>query len=50
MDWHYAFLVLNVIMWISFFFASRTEPGFLPCNVPEYDQAIKQVTNSLAIG
>lgn len=33
-------------MWICLFHASRTEPGFLERNVPEYHQAIKQVNKS----
>lgn len=30
-------------MWISLYHANTTDPGFLPRNIPEYDQAIRQV-------
>lgn len=42
---HIIFITLNVVMWICLFHASRTEPGFLERNVPEYHQAIKQVAH-----
>ncbi|XP_036360505.1 probable protein S-acyltransferase 23 isoform X2 [Octopus sinensis] len=42
---HIIFIGVNVVMWICLFHASRTEPGFLERNVPEYHQAIKQVAH-----
>ncbi|ESO88486.1 hypothetical protein LOTGIDRAFT_219211 [Lottia gigantea] len=42
---HFLFITCNVFMWISLYHASTTDPGFLPRNIPEYDQAIKQVAH-----
>lgn len=40
---HILFWILNVIMWICLYHASTIDPGFLPRNIPEYDDAIKRV-------
>lgn len=40
---HYVFIVLNVFMWISLYYANSRDPGFVPCNSPDYDMALKQV-------
>lgn len=33
---HYAFLVMNIIMWISLLVANQKDPGFLTKNTSEY--------------
>ena len=30
-------------MWISLYYANSRNPGFIPCNSPDYDMALKQV-------
>ena len=40
---HIIFMAVNVCMWISLYHANTINPGFLPRNIPEYDQAIRQV-------
>uniref|UniRef100_A0A1I8FGU7 Palmitoyltransferase n=1 Tax=Macrostomum lignano TaxID=282301 RepID=A0A1I8FGU7_9PLAT len=48
---HWAFLLLNALMWFAFYHANTSDPGFLPRNVPEYDRAIQQAgVNSADIG
>ncbi|KAK7097163.1 uncharacterized protein [Littorina saxatilis] len=42
---HVVFMVVNVFMWISLYHANTVNPGFLPRNIPEYDQAIRQVAH-----
>ncbi|KAJ8298448.1 hypothetical protein KUTeg_024979 [Tegillarca granosa] len=42
---HIIFFIMNVFMWFCLYHASTTDPGFLPRNIPEYDQAIKQVAH-----
>ena len=42
--WHYSFFVVNIIMWLSLYHSNSVDPGYLPRNIPEYDQAIKQVS------
>ncbi|XP_025085865.1 probable protein S-acyltransferase 23 isoform X2 [Pomacea canaliculata] len=42
---HIIFFVVNIFMWISLYHANTTDPGFLPRNIPEYDQAIRQVAH-----
>ncbi|XP_050417022.1 uncharacterized protein LOC126830658 [Patella vulgata] len=42
---HMLFMMVNICMWICLYHASTTDPGFLPRNIPEYDQAIKQVAH-----
>ena len=32
-----------MLMWISLYYANSREPGFIPCNSPDYDMALKQV-------
>ena len=41
---HILFFVVNICMWISLYHANTVNPGFLPRNIPEYDQAIRQVS------
>ena len=41
---HRVFIAFNVFMWISLYYANMREPGFIPCNSPEYDMALKQVS------
>nr|KAG5707786.1 hypothetical protein BaRGS_015946 [Batillaria attramentaria] len=43
--YHIMFFVVNIFMWISLYHANTVNPGFLPRNIPEYDQAIKQVAH-----
>ena len=31
-------------MWISLYYANLRDPGFIPCNSPDYDMALKQVS------
>ncbi|XP_054755379.2 uncharacterized protein LOC129261337 [Lytechinus pictus] len=40
---HMVFIANNVFMWFTFYQAYTKDPGFLPRNSPEYDQAIRQV-------
>ncbi|XP_074619564.1 uncharacterized protein LOC141878494 [Acropora palmata] len=40
---HRVFIAFNVFMWLSLYYANMREPGFIPCNSPEYDMALKQV-------
>ncbi|XP_033104684.1 probable protein S-acyltransferase 23 isoform X2 [Anneissia japonica] len=42
---HYVFLFLNVIMWYTLYKAYSLDPGFLPKNSSDYDQAIKRVAH-----
>ncbi|XP_053317371.1 uncharacterized protein LOC128484834 [Spea bombifrons] len=44
-EFHIVFLFCNVLMWIFFLRASLMDPGFLPQDTEEYDQAIKQAVN-----
>ena len=46
---HYMFLTLNVFMWISLYYANVRDPGFIPCNSPDYDMALKQVSTRHSI-
>ncbi|XP_076817148.1 uncharacterized protein LOC143462764 [Clavelina lepadiformis] len=40
---HFIFLINTVVMWYCLVKAHNMDPGFLPKNVDEYDQALKQV-------
>ena len=40
---HYLFIALNVILWVSLYYANSRDPGFIPCHSPDYDMALKQV-------
>lgn len=40
---HIIFMALNVVMWVSLYHASTSDPGYLPRNIPEYDQTIREV-------
>lgn len=40
---HYLFITFNVFMWMSLYYANSRNPGFIPCNSPDYDMALKQV-------
>ncbi|XP_020618623.1 probable protein S-acyltransferase 23 [Orbicella faveolata] len=40
---HYLFISLNVILWVSLYYANSRDPGFIPCHSPDYDMALKQV-------
>ncbi|KAL8604074.1 hypothetical protein ACOMHN_024899 [Nucella lapillus] len=42
---HVLFFLTNICMWISLYHANTIDPGFLPRNVPEYDQAIRKVAH-----
>ncbi|XP_041356884.1 palmitoyltransferase AKR1-like isoform X2 [Gigantopelta aegis] len=42
---HMIFIVSNIFMWICLYHSNTIDPGFLPRNIPEYDQAIKQVAH-----
>uniref|UniRef100_A0A8C5M2X1 Palmitoyltransferase n=1 Tax=Leptobrachium leishanense TaxID=445787 RepID=A0A8C5M2X1_9ANUR len=44
-EFHMAFLLCNVMMWIFFLTASFMNPGFLPQYTEQYDHAIKQAVN-----
>lgn len=46
---HYMFLTLNVFMLISLYYANVRDPGFIPCNSPDYDMALKQVSTCHSI-
>ncbi|KAJ8390305.1 hypothetical protein AAFF_G00108740 [Aldrovandia affinis] len=41
-EFHVAFLLANALMWFLFLKASLMDPGFLPRDSKEYDQAIRQ--------
>lgn len=40
---HILFIGLNLIMWVSLYAASTSDPGFLPRNIPEYHQVLQMV-------
>ncbi|XP_046576707.1 probable protein S-acyltransferase 23 isoform X1 [Haliotis rubra] len=42
---HLLFITVNIFMWICLYHCNTIDPGFLPRNIPEYDQAIKQVAH-----
>lgn len=42
---HIIFFGMNVIMWISLYCSSTIDPGFLPQNIPEYDETLQQIAN-----
>ena len=44
---HIVFIGLNVMMWISLYCSATIDPGFIPINMPEYDQCLKQVRGTV---
>ncbi|XP_076468216.1 uncharacterized protein LOC143299023 [Babylonia areolata] len=40
---HVVYILCNVVMWVALYHANSVNPGYLPRNIPEYDQAIRQV-------
>ncbi|XP_048583461.1 protein S-acyltransferase 24 isoform X2 [Nematostella vectensis] len=40
---HVLFILTNVLMWITLYYANKRNPGYLPCNTDEYDSALRQV-------
>ena len=44
------FIGLNILMWISLYCASTIDPGYLPRNIPEYDDAIRSVGGHVRFG
>ncbi|XP_061106696.1 uncharacterized protein LOC133134510 [Conger conger] len=44
-EFHVAFLLANALMWFLFLKASLMDPGFLPRDSKEYDQAIRQAVH-----
>lgn len=40
---HIVFLGLSVLMWTSLYCSCKFDPGFVPQNIPEYDEALRQV-------
>ncbi|XP_064199774.1 uncharacterized protein LOC135259362 isoform X1 [Anguilla rostrata] len=44
-EFHVAFLLANALMWFFFLKASLMDPGFLPRDSKEYDQAIRQAVH-----
>ncbi|XP_036407698.1 protein S-acyltransferase 24-like [Megalops cyprinoides] len=44
-EFHVAFLLANALMWFLFLKASLMDPGFLPRDSEEYDQAIRQAVH-----
>ncbi|KAL8562189.1 hypothetical protein ACOMHN_005174 [Nucella lapillus] len=42
---HFAFIAGNIFMWVTLYIANCIDPGYLPRNIPEYDQAIRQAAH-----
>ena len=47
---HVFFVCINIIMWVTLYKAVTLDPGFVPTDVPEYHQAVKQVGDSSVVG